>query len=180
MNPTQNPIVIGAGEGHASALISPCGLYRYRLDRAVGVGPTVAFLMVNPSTADGERDDATIRKVVGFSLRAGFGHVVVGNKFARRATDIRDLRGLSGAEARGPDNDHHLKRILCDAAVVIAAWGPLGKLPPTLRNRWRTVVQLAAQFERPLQCLGVAADGHPRHPLMLSYDTPLTDWRPPA
>ena len=41
--------------------------------------------MVNPSTADAETDDPTIRKVKGFSERAGYGHIIVGNLFAFRA-----------------------------------------------------------------------------------------------
>src|SRR5882724_1884503 len=52
-----------------SAVISNCGLYRYRLDRMLrdDHGPTVAFVMVNPSTADATQDDATIRKCIGFA-----------------------------------------------------------------------------------------------------------------
>jgi hypothetical protein len=53
-----------------SAVISPCGLYRYRLERhgLSGAGG-VAWIMVNPSTADATQDDATIRKVIGFTER---------------------------------------------------------------------------------------------------------------
>jgi hypothetical protein len=76
-----------------SAVISPCGLYRYRLERhgLSGAG-AVAWIMVNPSTADATQDDATIRKVIGFTERMGGGWAIVGNKFAYRATDVRELR----------------------------------------------------------------------------------------
>lgn len=51
-----------------SAIISPCGKYRYRLEReGPGEGAT-AIIMVNPSTADAENDDRTISKLRGFGL----------------------------------------------------------------------------------------------------------------
>jgi hypothetical protein len=44
-----------------SAVLSVDGLYRYRLSRAWGRGPSLAFIMLNPSTADAGIDDPTIR-----------------------------------------------------------------------------------------------------------------------
>lgn len=161
-----------------SAVISPCGNYRYRLERhgLSGAG-AVAWLMVNPSTADAAQDDATIRKVVGFTERLGGGRAIVGNKFAYRATDVRELR--TAADPRGPENNAHLLRIMGDAPVVIAAWGPLAKLPAQLQRRWRTVCDMADHAGVQLMCLGTAQDGQPRHPLMLAYDTPLVPWKRP-
>lgn len=162
-----------------SAIISDCGLYRYRLERhgLAGSG-AVAWIMVNPSTADADQDDATIRKVIGFTNRLGGGWAVVGNKFAYRATDISALKTVR--DARGPENNAHLERIMGDAPTVIVAWGPLAKLPKHLRNRWRTICDVADRAGVRLMCLGTAQDGHPRHPLMLAYDTPLIEWKRPA
>lgn len=161
-----------------SAVLSDCGLYRYRLERhgLLGAGG-VAWIMVNPSTADAKEDDATIRKVIGFTNRLGGGWAVVGNKFAYRATDVKELRRV--ADPRGPENDAHLEQIMAAAPVVIAAWGPLGKLPPHLRKRWRTVAAIADRVGAKLMCFGTAQDGQPRHPLMLAYDTPLVEWKRP-
>lgn len=161
-----------------SAIISPCGGYRYRLERhALSGAGAIAWLMVNPSTADGEADDATIRKVIGFSERAGAGWLIVGNKFAFRSKDVGDLKGAR--DPVGPDNDAHLISIMRDAAQVVAAWGPLAKLPPTLRRRWYKVARIADEIGRPLLCLGVAKDGHPRHPLMVPYSQALVPWERP-
>lgn len=163
-----------------SAILSDCGTYRYRLERhgLSGAG-AIAWLMVNPSAADAKQDDPTIRRVIGFTERLGGGWAIVGNKFAYRATDIRELRTLSGAVAVGPENDAHLAEIMGAASIVIAAWGPLSKLPKPLRRRWRTVCGIAERAGVRLMCLGTAQDGHPRHPLMLAYDTPLVEWKAP-
>lgn len=162
-----------------SAVISDCGRYRYRLERygLSGAG-AVAWIMVNPSTATASEDDATIRKVIGFSERLGAGWAIVGNLFAYRATDIRDL--TYPADPRGPENDAHLAAIMGDAPTVIVAWGPLGKLPKQLRRRWRTVAAMADRLGVKLMCFGTAKDGQPRHPLMLAYDTPLIQWNRPT
>lgn len=161
-----------------SAILSPCGTWRYRLERDLGrAGPTAAIYGVNPSTADATVNDHTIRKDIGFGGRHGWGRLVKGNKFAYRSTDIKGLR--TAADPRGPENDAHLEQIMRDADIHIAAWGPLGKLPPHLRKRWRTVLSIAERVGIKFMCFGVAQDGQPRHTLMLAYDTPLVEWRPP-
>jgi hypothetical protein len=160
-----------------SAII--CGPYRYRLERALlpAGGQVAAVLMVNPSKADAEIDDQTIRKVCGFGLRLNFSKVIVGNEFAWRATDITELRAVT--DPIGPDNDRHLEQIMRDADVHIVAWGALAKLPMTLRKRWIDVVRIADRVGCTLHCLGINDDGHPKHPQMTGYDVPLTAWRAP-
>lgn len=160
-----------------SAIISDCGKYRYRLERGSPAAPAVAFIMVNPSTADAAEDDATIRKCRGFAERAGYEHFIVGNLFAYRATDIKELR--TAADPIGPDNDGHLDLILRDAALHVVAWGTLAKLPDTLRKRWVDVVRLADRVGCTLYCIGTNDDKHPRHPLMTGYDMPITEWVAP-
>lgn len=169
-----------------SAIISPCGRYRYRLSRALGdIGPTMAFIMVNPSTADAAQDDPTIRKCIGFAQRHGCGEIIVGNLFAYRATEVTALRKAS--DPIGPENDRHLSEIMWDADEIVVAWGKSGKVPERLRSRWKDVVRIfdarhpltGERRPLPLRCLGTCADGHPKHPLMVSYETPLTDWQVP-
>ena len=130
-----------------SAIISDCGLYRYRLERHVLFGAgAVAWIMVNPSTADATADDATIRKVMGFSNRLGAGQVIVGNLFAFRATDVNALKAVRNPV--GPFNDEHLEQIIADADQLVVAWGPTAKLPPALRRR-RPTTTLTARFPSP-------------------------------
>lgn len=161
-----------------SAVLSPCLTYRYRLERDTGrPGKVAAGIMVNPSKADGERDDHTIRKWFGFADRLGIGRLIIGNKFAYRATDIREL---AAAECPiGPDNDLHLEQIMRDADIHIVAWGPHTKLPKPMRSRWRDVVAIADRVGCRLLCWGAASDGQPLHPLTLSYREKLIAWEVP-
>lgn len=161
-----------------AAVLSPCGQYRYRLDRTIAsTGPVAAIIGVNPSTADAEVDDQTIRKDMGFARRLGWGRIIKGNLFAHRATDIKALRRAQNPT--GPENDRYLAEIMREADVVVAAWGPCAKLPPHLRGRWKAIARIADEVSKPLMCWGTAQDGQPRHPLMLAYETPLVPWSRP-
>ena len=78
----------GRHEGSAmtgTAWISECGRYRYSLTRRFADGLDLVFVMLNPSTADADKDDPTIRRCCGFADRMGFGGIIVVNLFALRA-----------------------------------------------------------------------------------------------
>ncbi len=162
-----------------SAIFSECGTFRYRLERDLNQsGPIVAILGVNPSTADAETDDQTIRKDIGFGQRLGWSRIIKGNKFAFCAKDVNALR--TAADPIGPENNGHLEQIMRDADIIVAAWGPLAKLPNHLRIRYRKILVIADRVGKPLMCFGTAQDGQPRHTLMLSYETKLAVWRKAA
>jgi hypothetical protein len=163
-----------------SAIISRDGKYRYRLERTINTGNPrkLGVLMVNPSTADAEVDDPTIRRVLGFMNRLGFGTAIVGNKFAQRTPHVKEL-AVDPIVAEGPENDKHLRAIMEDADSLLVAWGPVGKLHHPLRQRWKDVVRLADAAGKTMYCLGTAQDGHPRHPLMLANDAPFVEWPVP-
>lgn len=153
-----------------SAIISECGTYRYRLERDVGMdGPTYAFFGINPSTADATVNDATVRKWIGFVKKWGGRRFIVGNVFAYRATDVRELS--SAIDPHGPGNADHLARIVADADVLVPCWGRLAKLPPNLRSRPGLLLDLLRGSNKEVECFGWTSDGSPKHPLMLGYDT---------
>lgn len=154
----------------SGAVISACGLYRYRLWRRWGSGAHVTWIMLNPSTAGELDDDATIRKCVGFARRWGCDAIDVVNLFAWRATNPSDLGPL--ADPVGPDNDAHIEEAGRSAALVVVAWGRGAGVPVALiRSRAARVLELLVRHS--VQCLGRADNGAPRHPLMLSYTSQL-------
>jgi hypothetical protein len=104
-----------------SAIISPCGLYRYRLERNVlPDGAVGMFCWVNPSTADAEVEDASTRKGVGFATRLKWRKYILVNPFAYRTKDIRDLRLVR--DPVGPENDHHIEQAMRDADIHVVGW----------------------------------------------------------
>lgn len=163
-----------------SAIISPCGQYRYRLDREVMFlgGPTYAFFGVNPSTADASLDDATVRKWIGFVKRWGGRRFIVGNVFAYRSTDVNGLKLAD--DPIGSENRAYLMQIVAEADVLVPCWGDTKKVTGPLRHSFgHTLVELL-YTGKPVKHFGLTAGGDPKHPLFLGYDTPLVDWIAPT
>jgi len=144
-----------------NAILSPCGLYRYELSREWGRGPKLAFIMLNPSTADAEVDDPTIRRCKGFARDAGYDGIVVGNLFAWRATKPTELKTV--ADPIGPDNYTALTNIISNAPIVVCAWGGGG----VLHNRGESMIQMICALGRIPHCLRMSGKGYPEHPLYL-------------
>lgn len=162
-----------------SAIISECGKYRYRLERDVAMtGPVYAYFGVNPSTADASLDDATVRKWIGFTKVYGGRRFIVGNVFAYRATDVRELLS-DPAPAFSLDNQRHLREIAADADVLVPCWGARGKVPRERHHIIDAALHLLRQTGKPIKHFGLTASGDPKHPLMLAYSTVLEDWRHP-
>lgn len=153
---------------HRAASISGDGLYRYALLRWWAEGPMLTFVMLNPSTADADQDDPTIRRCVGFARRFGFDGVRVVNLYAFRATRPADL-WRAGEPTGGIRNDDLLAecgRRIRHGEPVVAAWGMNAK-----PERVRRVLTLPGWSQA--QCLGVTKAGAPRHPLYVKADVTL-------
>lgn len=155
------------------ATISPDGVYRYTLGRRWNrTLPTAVFVMLNPSTADADKDDATISKCRRFAVSWGMGGIWVVNLYALRATDPIMIR--RHVDPVGPENDWHLAKAAELAAKhgwpIVAAWGALAKPE---RVAWVTAFP---GMER-LEALVVNHDGSPGHPLYLPGDSVRRSWR---
>ena len=158
-----------------SAILSRCGKYRYRLTRSVGMGDrVVAFIGVNPSTADATTDDATVRKWCGFARRWGFDRVEVVNLFAYRSTNVRALANVH--DPVGPENDRHIADVLSATSLVVPCWGSASKIPFGLCMRIGIVRCMLEATDVEMMSLGTTKHGDPKHPLMLGYDTQLEPW----
>lgn len=156
------------------AWFSPCGSYRYLLTRKVGPGDGVLIVIgLNPSTADHEQDDPTIRRCKAFAAREGLGTLRMLNLFAFRSTNPAALREV--ADPVGPENDSVLTtgQTGLGLKVILAAWGAHGD---AFTGRVKHVLSL---LYRPVSCLGTTKSGQPAHPLYLRADAPLVPWRAP-
>ena len=116
--------------------------------------------MLNPSTADHEQDDPTIRRCIGYSRSCGAGSLVVTNLFALRATDPREL--LRHEDPIGAENAHYLATTAINSDLVVCAWGNRGAY---LAQASITASALSSFVD--LHCLRVTKTGQPAHPLYL-------------
>lgn len=159
------------------ANISECGQYRYWLARRLSMGErAIAFVGVNPSTADASTDDPTIRKCVGFAQRWGFDWLYMLNLCAYRSTDVKALK-RGDIDPIGPANWDALTAIMGKCEVVVAAWGRSTKLPNATARTYAQRILTRGET----RCLGQNDDGSPKHPLYIPYEQPLDYLRtPPA
>ena len=173
------------------ALISDCGAYRYLLTRfwentehrrARRRRHIMTFLMLNPSTADSNQDDPTIRKCVQFAHRNGCNGMHVVNLFAYRATDPRDLieAAAAGVDIVGPENMKTIRHHFLapgeglNYGYFICAFGNLDKRLVEIlldKSRWPYIGALSKALH--VEMLHLNKSGWPAHPLYQPYDRKL-------
>ncbi len=138
-----------------SAVLSPGRTYRYLLTRAWDLGkPAVAFVMLNPSTADERVDDPTVLWCMAWARKNGYGRLVVANLFAFRSPYPGVMR--QAEDPVGKDNDRALDEARREAQTVVVGWGNGGKGPRAIDVLERL---------KPTFALGVTREGQPVHPM---------------
>lgn len=157
-----------------SAIFSEDRVYRYVLWRVWeprNDPPAMcAFVGLNPSTADENTDDPTVRRCINFAKRWGYDGMFMLNAFAFRATKPADM--LSHESPTGTWNDDMLSAASLMSSAVVAAWG---EHCPACRQEL-----VLKAIDRPVMCLEKNRSGKPKHPLYIKSDTPLTlYWAPP-
>lgn len=155
----------------SNASLSLCEAFRYRLERIWGQNSEciLTFVMLNPSTADAERDDPTIRRCVAFAKREGYHGITIINLFSLRTKDPKVLK--HGHTKNGIMQSHYvstaMRRAYDRGLGVVCAWGVHGGL----QDADKQFVAYAKLIGVPLTCLGETKNGHPKHPLYLHRDT---------
>lgn len=157
-----------------SAVLSNDGHYRFRLTRKVGERDrTCCFIMLNPSTADHEADDPTIRRCMGFAKAWGCDVLHVVNLFGWRTSDPDELEKLSRDPRQidiegARENKHYIAHSAGIAqqtrGPVVCAWGTHGRL---VDGDLRVLKLLREHHIAPV-ALKVTKHGDPSHPLYLS------------
>ena len=148
-----------------TASFSSCRKYRYSLSRIWDKQKKfVLFIGLNPSTADEEVDDPTIRRCSGYAQKWGYGGFIMVNLFAYRTTLPSNLKKVKYPVGR--DNDKYIVKLSKKADITVAAWGNNG----ILYRRDKQVLSLVPN----LMCLKVNKSGQPAHPLYLKKDLKLT------
>ncbi len=166
--------------------------YRWLMHRAWGPGKkTIFWGMLNPSDADGKRDDPTTWRVIEFSYAWGFDSVIIGNIYpivsahpskmrAWRKTWDWETYQNNGMRPWSMDRStwsafHHSMAVISKAVAgdmtFVAAWGT--GVPPADVEQFVNGVRFDCDDEEhgllrlnvDWHCLGKTADGSPIHPL---------------
>lgn len=144
------------------AEFSPCRTFRYALWRTWGENcQRVAFIGLNPSTANETEDDPTIRRCIGFAKAWGFGGLVMLNAYAFRTTSPKVLVRMRavGVDVVGPKNREVLGYYRSQCQQIIACWG-------AHCSHFRES-QIKVDIGHRMDCLGTTKAGRPKHPLYL-------------
>lgn len=149
--------------------ISDCGNYKYWLTKEWDKDlPRVMYIILNPTTADSEIDNQTLKKCIGFAKGWGYGSVEVFNLFSYITKDLNILKNIieeNGEEAAiGPENDEWIKIAVEKADLIVLAWGNKGE---EFRDRTEKILNILKG--KKVKCLGKTAKKQPRNPRTLAY-----------
>jgi hypothetical protein len=153
--------------------------HRFALYRPIAPllgGRVLVSCGLNPSVADAEKNDPTIRKEIGFAKRWGLHHYVKVNASSIVATDPVHMKA---ARKTGRDNlrsnDAWIRAAIELAietdGIFLAAWGQ--HIAP---ERQAAIDAMLHAAGAQAMCLGTNLDGSAVHPLYIPYERPLTAW----
>ena len=147
------------------ALLSKDKKYRYSLKRIWDNDkPKVLFIMLNPSLADNYQDDPTIRRLIKFAKLYGYGCFYVGNLFSYITPYPSEL--LDKDLMFSKKNIHEIKKMTGLIKDVVYGWGNSFEEPEWLK-----------QIISNPKCFGKNKNKTPKHPLYLSYNHKLVNYR---
>jgi hypothetical protein len=148
--------------------------------------PKVCFIGHNPSTADHEIDDPTVRRWMHFAREWGYGGFVAVNLYPIRATDPGAARRWADWESNGPDwyarddLDRNVVTISCEAkaaGLVVACWGAIAQDDAWIDH----ILEAITSGEEPwpsVHVFGLTAGGAPIHPMARGKHRVPNDARP--
>jgi len=157
-----------------TAIISECKQYRYELTRTWDESmPKVLFIMLNPSTADADNDDPTIRRCIGFAKSWGYGGLIVCNLFAYRATNPKEL--LKCKDPVGISNIDHVSKACTNVEKVITAWGNYPIVDKLMKGK--SAFRMLTHSLKKLHYIDISKTHCPKHPLYLSKELQPIKWK---
>lgn len=160
------------GTDEAGATFSKCMDYRYLLWRygekyGLHGDRVIAWIMLNPSTADENQLDPTVTRCLKYSQREKiYGTMMVCNLFALRSTDPKPMLTHDNPVGIGNDNDIYILQSGFQADTIVCAWGNHG----AHQKRSRAVLRLLRPVADKLYYLKLNGTGEPVHPLYQRSD----------
>ncbi len=155
---------------YRTALISRGDQYRFTLTRIWDRDkPKACIIMLNPSTADASKDDATIRALIRLLTALDYGGFEVVNLFSFRATDPKELATVW--HPTGGMTNQCITNAIDQCDVVVCAWGAHKYVLQSKRGI--EVLKLINSVGVISMCFGTTKSGAPKHPLYLKTGTEL-------
>ena len=147
--------------------------YRYILGTR-GKHPLIC-IGINPSTAEPDHLDNTLKSVQRIALGNGFDSFIMFNVYAQRATDPDAMeRQCNLALHRENLKAFRFVLSISEQPVVWAAWGAIIEKRDYLADCVRDMVAVGQEYGAQWCCAGaISKKGHPHHPLYLRKDEKL-------
>ena len=150
--------------------------YRYILGTR-GKNPLIC-IGINPSTAEPDDLDNTLKSVERIALGNGFDSFIMFNVYAQRATNPDAMEKECNLSLHR-ENLEAFRYVLSisDKPAVWAAWGTIIEKREYLPGCVRDMVALGQEHGATWHCAGKRSKkGHPHHPLYLRKDEKLMDF----
>lgn len=164
MGNSKTGLLFGSETYSQGALFSEDRKYRYKLWRIWDKSkPLVMFVGLNPSTANENENDPTIRSVERIAKSNGFGGFYMMNCFPFVSTDPKSLVSSGGTL----NNDIFLKEVADICSEIVFAWGNFEIV------RMMGVDYILSKRFPNAKALGINKNGSPKHPLYCKSDTKL-------
>ena len=147
--------------------------YRYILGTR-GKNPLIC-IGINPSTAEPDNLDNTLKSVERIALGNGFDSFIMFNVYAQRATDP-DAMEKEYNPLLHQENLEAFRYVLSisDRPAIWAAWGAIIEKRKYLPGCVRDMVAVGQEYGATWHCAGaITKKGHPHHPLYLRKDEKL-------
>ena len=147
--------------------------YRYILGTR-GKNPLIC-IGINPSTAEPDNLDNTLKSVERIALGNGFDSFIMFNVYAQRATDPNSMEKVCNLQLH-KENLEAFRYVLSisEKPAVWAAWGAIIEKRAYLADCVRDMVQVGQEYGASWYCAGaITKKGHPHHPLYLRKDEKL-------
>ena len=144
--------------------------YRYILGTR-GKNPLIC-IGINPSTAEPDNLDNTLKSVERIALGNGFDSFIMFNVYAQRATNP-DTMERTCNELLHAENLEAFRHVLSisDKPAVWAAWGAIIEKRKYLSACVRDMLAVGEEYGATWYCAGaITKKGHPHHPLYLRKD----------
>ena len=147
--------------------------YRYILGTR-GKNPLIC-IGINPSTAEPDNLDNTLKSVERSALGNGFDSFIMFNVYAQRATSPDDMEKTYNPLLH-KENLEAFRYVLSisERPAIWAAWGAIIEKRKYLPECVRDMVAAGQEFGATWHCAGaITKKGHPHHPLYLRKDEKL-------